>query len=277
MTDGFENRVKKIMAMRSLTEDEIINCCWGLSEGINNQGFIAFEMYGAIQWQPEGARISKDEVELETGYYDINGRNINYNQPKMHSQWNLNTFTINGKLKRKISDDPSEAKRDLEIAIEDIYLLTDLFGFFHQGNIDWRPACQILVDDNSSQMDKNHPTWTDDMPKQFFMFKGLNKYQTEQTSLVLDNVSVDRILDGYSAIKAGKLGQIEGPVRESLTWLRSGLNQTWILNQYLNIFQALESIVNELYNRLPSGEKKKLKKNEKKDKIIERIGKNHPG
>jgi len=239
--DQFFEHINKMLA---LTSDQTVLDYWTDIPRLKAQGFdfLPFQLEGSLQWEPENASIRVGDTEVASGHVELVGKPISHIQLPYYRQLQLGLHTINLKIHRDIpTSEPAEAKKLILTTIEDVSFKTGFLAWVYRTALEWYPARYLPVEyrtipnPTSSSIPNQEPVVS-------FTFFQQGKYEKGITSSLITTTAMKQCLERIEQVHGHADGKVLVPRHRALTWYRLGCLQKSLVNKFLNLFQAVESL-----------------------------------
>lgn len=267
---GLEEYMRRILKMRRLTKDHVVNTYWQQIQEIVENGFVAFILRGALCWKsPEGKRVESPtgHVWLKSNHYDPIGKPIKAEQVKTYLQWYLNLYEIWGGIRTEIDPrDEERAKEALEQSIRDISLLCNLISLICEASISWYPACftEVQVVSASRSQPEEQSPYTE------WRCLPLTRSQEEQCSMLVEDEHFEKeVLPFFEFVRSIGNSELAALLRRSIAWHATGNFLGSGLNRFLNYWESIELLAHFFYGRLPSELIERPSRSERKNQVLQ--------
>ena len=268
MSDSsLRDHMRRIMSMRKITQEELINTYWQIAPKIAETGKLGFVVRGNINWESDSKEgIYNGALWLKSHSHDIIGRHISEEPVRSYLQMYLNLYEIWGTFQVNIDHKEAESTKEIIAqTIRKITTVTNIMSFQLGASLRWFPANYTLM--------KHIPA---PPPPEFEPFESwdcvsLTRSQRERTSIVVNDNTIDNfIFPLYNTIESVP-EILRQKIYTAVDWHSHANRFTSGLNSYLNYWSSIELLGNWFYDKLPYDDGIKLHKGQKRDAIMKRL------
>jgi hypothetical protein len=183
------------------------------------------------------------------------------NPVRNYLQMHCNTYELIGKIDGEFVDaDLTSSRIQIEAALHKLYSVRNAFSLLLGVSLAWYPARYL----KTKVISVSAPP--EEEEKEEWQFVQLPRSQEEQTSTVIGDEHVERVLD--VAHRIDMLGQDLGSrVLTALDWHSEGQKLSSGLNRFVNLWATIELIAHYFYKNADAGVVGRKNQSEKKKEV----------
>lgn len=262
VNSGLAEFAQKMLSMRKITMNNLINTYWLFENEINESNQMGFVIHGNIQWKSTSDWIDcPDGMSLKSNIYDPIGKHILENSVKNYLQGNMNIYEIWGLIPTDINNkDAVSSEPVLVDNIKRINFVTNSLSFLYGASLEWYPARYWKV----RQINISPPPEKEETEK--WVCIPVRRSQAESTSSVIRDEDVKQslipLIQLVDSIPNGQ-GDFKEILQTAISWHSFGNRFTSGLYSFNSYWSSFELLANWFYNN-----SEKMSRNEKRKEIM---------
>lgn len=262
VNSGLAEFAQKMLSMRKITMNNLINTYWLFENEINESNQMGFVIHGNIQWKSTRDWVDcPDGMLLKSNMYDPSGKHILDSPVRNYLQSNMNIYEIWGLIPTDINGkDAASSEPILVDNIKRINFITNSFSFLYGASLEWYPARYWKV----RQINISHPPEKEETEK--WVCVPVSRSQAESTSSVIQDKDIKLIFQPFiqmvDSIPDGR-GNFKEIIQTAISWHSFGNRFTSGLYSFNSYWSSFELLANWFYNI-----SEKISRNEKRKAIM---------